>query len=679
VVAALVAAAAWLTPAAPAAAATTAVWSGGTLTVTGDRRAERITIARNPAGTILVAVNGRALAVTGGIPTVANTSLIAVSGGDGRDVIALDESNGALPAAQLDGGRGKDRLIGGSGADTLLGGDDDDVLEGRGGADTLDGQAGRDRLTGGDADDLVFGGPGDDTLVWNPGDDTDLNEGGDGIDVVRVNGGNGAEVFTATANGARVRFDRIDPAPFSIDIGTSERLHVFANGGDDTFSASGNLAPLIAITVDGGAGNDTLLGGNGPDVLRGGAGADFVDGNQGNDIVWLGAGDDVFQWDPGDGNDRVEGEAGDDTLVFNGSAANEVFALTPVSGRARLTRNVGNITVDMGSIETVDTRLLGGSDQYTVGNLVGTGVTLVVANLAATLGGNTGDAATDIVTVEGTSAADVIAVGATGTTATVARAGLTVDVFAAEPATDRLTVNALGGADQVTASGNLAALVHLTVDGGTGNDTIAGGNGADVLIGGDGNDTVDGNGGNDTVFLGAGDDIAHWDPGDGNDVVEGQAGTDTFDIRGSNASEGVTFSANGGRVTFFRNVGNVTLDVDDVEHFAFNALGGTDTISVGNLSATNATDIALRLASTLGGVATDGVADTITVNGTPAADAFVVAGSVGSVDVTGLPYATHIRTADPTTDQLTINGLGGLDTVDTSGLAGASILFTFNQ
>ncbi len=94
-----------------------------------------------------------------------------------------------------------------------------------------------------------------------------------------------------------MRFDRINPAPFSLDIGTTENLVVNMNGGDDTFSATGNLAALISITVDGGAGNDTILGSNGADVLLGGDGNDFIDGNQGNDTAFLGAGDDVFQWD----------------------------------------------------------------------------------------------------------------------------------------------------------------------------------------------------------------------------------------------------------------------------------------------------------------------------------------------------------------------------------------------
>ncbi len=90
-------------------------------------------------------------------------------------------------------------------------------------------------------------------MIWNPGDDTDLMEGGAGVDTAQVNAGNGAEVFTITANGTRVRFDRVDPAPFAIDIGTTENLVVNMNGGDDSISAIGNLATLINITVNGGA------------------------------------------------------------------------------------------------------------------------------------------------------------------------------------------------------------------------------------------------------------------------------------------------------------------------------------------------------------------------------------------------------------------------------------------
>ena len=106
----------------------------------------------------------------------------------------------------------------------------------RGGFDILTGGSENDILTGGDADDQAFGQAGNDRMVWNPGDDTDLNEGGDGTDTVEVNGGGGDEQFATTANGARVRFDRLDPAPFSIDIGTSEKLVLNASSGNDGFS-----------------------------------------------------------------------------------------------------------------------------------------------------------------------------------------------------------------------------------------------------------------------------------------------------------------------------------------------------------------------------------------------------------------------------------------------------------
>src|SRR5262249_27020064 len=190
------------------------------------------------------------------------TSLIKAFGLNGNDTLTLDEANGALPATQLFAGSGNDTAIGGSGADQLFGQSGNDVLLGRGGNDLLFGGAGHDTPTGGDGDDQVFGEAGDDRMIWNPGDDSDLLEGGSGIDTAEVNGGNGTEIFTITANGSRVRFDRLDPAPFTLDIGTTENLVLNANGGDDQISAIGNLAALIKLTIDGGAGNDTILGGN---------------------------------------------------------------------------------------------------------------------------------------------------------------------------------------------------------------------------------------------------------------------------------------------------------------------------------------------------------------------------------------------------------------------------------
>ena len=55
-----------------------------------------------------------------------------------------------------------------------------------------------------------------------------------------------------------------------MDIGTTENLVVNALGGDDAVTAGVGLAALIAITIEGGDGNDTIDGGDGADVLRGG-------------------------------------------------------------------------------------------------------------------------------------------------------------------------------------------------------------------------------------------------------------------------------------------------------------------------------------------------------------------------------------------------------------------------
>src|SRR4051794_26542188 len=74
------------------------------LSVFGDALNNTITIGRNAAGTILV--NSGAVSVLGGTPTVANTALIQVFGQDGNDTIALNETNGALPKANLFGGAG---------------------------------------------------------------------------------------------------------------------------------------------------------------------------------------------------------------------------------------------------------------------------------------------------------------------------------------------------------------------------------------------------------------------------------------------------------------------------------------------------------------------------------------------------------------------------------------------
>src|SRR5262245_6979777 len=399
--------------------------AAGLLSELGDGVDNTIVTSRDAAGQLFV--NGGSVPINGGQATVANTSTIQVFGQGGNDTISLNEANGALPAALLFGGGGNDTLTGGSGDDQLFGGAGNDTLLGKGGNDLLFGGAGNDTLTGGAGNDQVFGEAGNDRMIWNPGDGSDLFEGGDGTDTAEVNGGNGSETFTITANGSRVRFDRTDPAPFFLDIGTTENLDLNANGGDDGITASNGLAGLIQLTLDGGAGNDRITGGDGNDLLIGGDGNDIVDGGRGNDTAQLGTGDDEFIWDPGDGSDVVDGGDGFDTLLFDGANVSENIDISAAKGgHALFTRDVANITMDLDNIERIQFEALGGADKIVVNDLSKTDVQEVDIDLSATPGSGVGDNQPDTVTVNGTSAGDQILI--TGSNGSVSVTGLSAQV-----------------------------------------------------------------------------------------------------------------------------------------------------------------------------------------------------------------------------------------------------------
>jgi Ca2+-binding RTX toxin-like protein len=227
-------------------------------------------------------------------------------------------------------------------------------------------------------------------------------------------------------------------------------------------------------------------------------------------------------------------------------------------------------------------------------------------------------------------------------------------------------------------NGGFTDSIPTTIAGGNGDDSLNGGLGAETFNGGNGDDTVDGGRGNDTADLGRGDDTFVWDPGEGSDVIEGQSGSDTMVFNGAGvgagANETVTMSAAGGRLIFFRQPGNVTMNTDDVEVVDFNALGGTDNVTVNDLSGTDVTQTNLDLAGALGGSAADGAADNVTVNGTAGDDTVHIAGNGSGADVTGLATAVSVEHADRAdanpSDTLSVNTLPGADNVFPSGLAG---------
>ncbi len=464
-------------------------------------------------------------------------------------------------------------------------------------------------------------------------------------------------------------------ADFSVKRRFISRLAVDARAGDDSVridESNGVFTDTIPTTLDGGAGDDTLAGGAGAEKLLGGYGNDTIDGNGGSDLALLGAGDDTFVWDPGDGSDTIEGQAGSDTMVFNGAAGAEHIDLSANGNRLRFFRDAGNITMDTNDLETVDFNALGGADTITVNDLSGTDVRNVNTDLAGTPGSSAGDGAIDSVIVNGTNRNDAIAVGGDASGVTVSGLPAVVAIQHQEP-TDQLAVNGLDGNDAISATALAAQAMAVTIDGGAGDDTLAGGAGAEKLLGGYGNDTIDGNGGSDLALLGAGDDTFVWDPGDGSDTIEGQAGSDTMVFNGAAGAEHIDLSANGNRLRFFRDAGNITMDTNDLETVDFNALGGADTITVNDLSGTDVRNVNTDLAGTPGSSAGDGAIDSVIVNGTNRNDAIAAAGSNGAISVTGLAATVRVVHAEAANDTLAINALDGDDAVDASAVHASTI------
>ena len=488
------------------------------------------------------------------------------------------------------------------------------------------------------------------------------------------------------------------------------------------------VSPTVTAAGGGHPSNaaDTINAGGGNDLIESGGGNDVVTGGPGNDTAILGSGRDTFIWNPGDGSDVVEGGSGTDTLVFNGANVNETMTLSANGTRTRLTRDVGNVVMDLNSMEDIDINARGGADNITIDDLTGTGVRQVAVDLSGTPGSGTGAGAADVVTVNGTAGDDHITVSTSGNSAVVKGLAAQVTVTGAEPA-DRLVINGLGGNDTLTfnvaaggapvsifadgtdvginqagstvvvdanvenlvvngtsgddliqASNGIAALTHLTINGGAGNDTIFGGDGGDLIDGGAGNDTVIGGRDNDTAWLGSGDDTFIWNPGDGSDIVEGGSGFDTMLFNGANVSERVEISANGGRVRFTRDVANITMDLNSIERIEFNALGGADTITVDDLSGTGTRQVAIDLSSPAGSGTGDGAADTVIVNGTAGNDHISVASNGTSVVVSGLAADVTIIGAEAANDKLVINAQGGNNRIDASALQAGQINLVIN-
>ncbi|MEZ6073168.1 MAG: hypothetical protein R3C10_23600 [Pirellulales bacterium] len=253
---------------------------------------------------------------------------------------------------------------------------------------------------------------------------------------------------------------------------------------------------MVALTLNGGLGNDVLVGSVGDDVVVGG---------DGNDVALMGDGNDTFIWNPGDDNDTIEGQRGFDTMLFNGANVSENFSISRNGGRVLFTRNVANVVIDLNDMEDIDLNALGGADFVTVNDLSGTDVVQIDVNLAATGGG--GDSQIDNVIVNATNGNDVVLATGDATAASVLGLPWIVNIFGTEATLDQLSINLLAGDDVLDASGLVAMAIRLLGNGGDDNDVLIGGDGADTLLGGLGDDVLIGGPGIDILDGGPGNNI----------------------------------------------------------------------------------------------------------------------------------------------------------------------------
>jgi Ca2+-binding RTX toxin-like protein len=186
----------------------------------------------------------------------------------------------------IDGGRGDDSITGGDGNDSILGGGGTDYIAGRGGNDTIIGGQQGDSMLGGDGDDLLV-------PLSDPSVD-DIVSGGRGTDTVS---------YANETKGLTLLVGNSNPADNKTDIIQGD-VEVLIGGTNSDFikNESGR-----AMTLIGGAGNDTLIAGNSGDRLEAGAGTDVLVGGSGNDIFVLNGRDSLV--------DSLTGNGGSDVLV----------------------------------------------------------------------------------------------------------------------------------------------------------------------------------------------------------------------------------------------------------------------------------------------------------------------------------------------------------------------------
>jgi Ca2+-binding RTX toxin-like protein len=413
--------------------------------------------------------------------------------------------------------------------------------------------------------------------------------------VLTVTGTDNAETIQINPLAAQIIVD-IDGAQTPFTAADVTQINIDALGGADTVTVNVNRPTRILA----GAGADNITGSDG--------GNDDVFGNTGADTFSGRGGDDRFTWNPGDGNDQIDGDDGNDTHVFNGSNGAEIINVTPNGSRVTLTRNLGNIIMDIGGFENVVVNALGASDVVSgaVGLVTLTNLTFNGGDGDDQLNGGdgidqlNGDAGNDL--IDGNRGNDVAHMG-DGDDTFVWDPGDGSDLVEGEAGFDTLRFNGSNGDEIFDASANGSRLRftrnvgNIVMDVGTtekidlralgGNDqtTIHDLSATDVrqvvVDAGEGNDTFAGSSLHETFLGGGGDDSAVFGEGD---FLDMGAGTDELVFFASSGNDNIHIDrkSRGGNdeVIFHGNVGNQSAVFNNGETITVHTAGGRDKVKV---------------------------------------------------------------------------------------------------
>lgn len=494
-----------------------------------------------------------------------------VWGGEhGDTVIGSDASAGFSGGNVLVGYAGDDSLSGLGGNDTLFGLDDKDTLDGGAGNDFLDGGAGNDSLRGGVDKDTLFGGDGDDTV-----------EGGEGID--QLDGGDGFDLASyVSETKARIevlgfQVGTFDPTQSKISF---ENITNFEGIIGTKFGDVMLAAPASnGVLYDGFDGNDRLIGSNGKDTLIGGSGNDTLDSSPDADIMEGGTGIDRVDYSASAGAVEIDLDVGPNQQSATGRGSFEADSWAEGDTLRGIDDVTGSDFDDVITGHGDANKLLGGKGDDT---LVGEGGNDTLdggdandslvggAGLDSLLGGAGDD------TIDG-GAGGAIGVGDTidggaGFDDVVSyrlsqSSGVLVNLQMKTAAFGDANGDKISNIEHVWGSDKADVLI--------GSDAAASFNGANALFGFGGDDGLAGLGGNDTLFGGEGKDTLQGGVGDdflsGADFLVDEVGDDSL-------------SGDSGKDTLLGGGGNDTLDGGAGED-AVDGGDGIDTVSYASVAA----------------------------------------------------------------------------------------------